>query len=346
MKTFPADDLRALGEELFVACGVPEEEAAIVANELVEASLMGLESHGVTRYIWYTEEVLNGHLKPGAPIRVIKETPTMAIVDCGYNFGPVGATRMVEIVCDKAWQSGIAFVVSQHCHHIGRLGAYVQKAAEQGLFCLATANSSKHGHFVVPWGGREGRLATNPLAYGVPTGGRPIVMDMSTSMISEGKIRVLMHEGKPVPEGRILDGYGDPTTDPKAFYELPRGTILPFGGKLGYKGFGLGLLVEILSSTMAGEAITDDYRYINGLALIALDPEPLCGAERFRHLVDALTTYITTTPPAPGHDEVIMPGELDFRMREQRLREGIPLPDETWRQIVETAKRVGVHVWL
>ena len=218
MKTFPAEDLRALGEELFVACGAPKEEAAIVVNELVEASLMGLESHGVTRYIWYTEEVLNGHIKPGAPIRVLKETPTLAIVDCGYNFGAVGATRMVEIVGDKARQSGIAFVVSQHCHHIGRLGAYVQKAAEQGLFCLATANSSKHGHWVVPWGGCEGRLATNPLAYGVPTSGRPVVMDMSTSMISEGKIRVLMHEGKPVPEGRILDANGKPTTDPRAFY--------------------------------------------------------------------------------------------------------------------------------
>jgi uncharacterized oxidoreductase len=307
---------------------------------------MGLESHGVTRYIMYVEEALAGRVKPGGPIRVERETPSLAVVDCGFNFGPVAGARMVEIVAAKARSAGIAYAVSRHCHHVGRLGAYVQRAAEQGLFCLATANSSKHGHFVVPWGGREGRLATNPLAYGVPTSGRPVVLDMSTAMVAEGKIRVLMHAGQPVPEGRILDGHGEPTTDPKAFYGPPRGAILPFGSDLGYKGFGLGLLVEILSSTLAGEAVTDDYRYVNGLGLVAIDPQPLCGRERFRQLMDDLSAYVTGSAPAAGHAEVLMPGALDFRTREERLRDGIPLPDETCRQIAEVAARVGVQARL
>lgn len=341
-KVFPADHLRRLGEELFTACGAPAEEAAIVAGELVEASLMGLESHGVTRYIMYVEEVLAGRIKPGAPVVRVRETPTLALVDCGFNFGPVSATRMVDLVVAKARAIGIAFCVSRHSHHVGRLGGYVQRAAEQGVFCLAVANSSKHGHFVVPWGGREGRLATNPLAYGVPTGGRPVVLDMSTSMIAEGKIRVLMHAGEPVPPGRILDGNGQPTIDPKGFYGPPRGTILPLGGELGYKGFGLGLLVEILGSTMAGEAVTDEYRYVNGLGLIAIDPKPLCGLDAFRKLMDDLAAYVTSAPPAPGHSEVVMPGALDFRMREARLRDGIPLPEATCQQLVEVAAKVGV----
>ena len=345
-KVFTADYLQSLGEELFVACGAPPDEAAIVANELVDASLMGLESHGVTRYIMYVEEVLAKRIKPGAPVRLVRETPTLAVVDGGFNFGQVGAMRMVDIVCTKAREAGIAFAVSQHCHHVGRLGAYPQKAAEQGLFCLAVVNSSKHGHFVVPWGGSEGRLATNPLAYGVPTGEKPVVMDMSTSMIAEGKIRVLMHAGEPVPEGRILDGEGQPTTDPKAFYGPPRGNILPFGSELGYKGFGLGLLVEILGSVLAGEALTNEYRYINGLALLAIDPEPLCGATRFRGLMDELCAYMTSTPPASGHEEVVMPGELDFRAREQRRRDGIALSAETCRQIEAAARQVGVKVRL
>jgi uncharacterized oxidoreductase len=313
-----------------------------MVDDLVEASLMGLESHGVMRYVQYTEQVLNGKIKPGAPVRIVRETPSTAIVDCGFNFGQVSGRRMVDIVCEKARQTHVACAVSQNSNHVGRLGAYVQKVAERDLFGFATANSSKHGHFVVPWGGREGRLATNPLAYAAPTNGRPVILDMSTSMIAEGKIRVLMYEGKPLPPGSIQDAEGNPTTDPKAFYGPPRGTIRPFGSELGYKGFGLGLLVEILSGILAGMASTVDHPYINGLCLIAIDPAAFCGVARFKELMDDLSAYIATTPPAPGHREVIMPGTLDFRMREKRLAEGIPLADETWRLIVETAARVGV----
>ncbi|MEW6753845.1 MAG: Ldh family oxidoreductase [Candidatus Latescibacterota bacterium] len=339
---FPAQDLQDLGVRLFAACGAPPAEAATVAEDLVEASLMGLESHGVTRYIMYVEEVLAGRIRPGAPVRVVRDTPTLTVLDCGLNFGQVGAARLVEAVAVKARQAGVAYGVTQRCHHVGRLGGHAQKVAAQGLFCLAVANSHKHGHFVVPWGGREGRLATNPLAWAVPTGGLPVVLDMSTSMIAEGKIRALMHAGQSVPPGRILDGHGRPTTEPRAFYGPPRGTILPLGGELGYKGFGLGLLVEVLGSTLAGEPLTDEHRYVNGLGLLAIDPEPLCGASRFRTLVDELCAYVTSSPPAPGFEEVVLPGALDFRQRERRLREGIPLPAETWRQIEEVARRVGV----
>ena len=303
---------------------------------------MGLDSHGVIRYIWYADEVLAGKIEPASPLRMVQETATTAVVDCGFNFGPVAACRMVEIVAAKARAANLACVVSQNCHHVGRLGAYVQALAEQDLIGFATANSSRHGHWVVPFGGREGRLATNPLAYAVPTDGQPVVLDMSTSMISEGKLRVLMHEGKQTPPDSIQDAQGNPTTEPRAFYGPPRGTILPLGGPLGYKGFGLGLLVEILSGILAGMDSTDDNAYINGLCLLAIDPEAFCGIAPFKALMANLSDYVTSTPAAPGHTEVIMPGTLDFRTREQRLVEGIPVPEETWQKIVEAAQRVGV----
>jgi len=296
--------------------------------------------------VMYVEEVLAGRIRPGAPVRVVRQTANLAVVDCGLNFGAVAASRMVEIACAKAQAAGIAYVVSRHCHHVGRLGGWVQKVAERGLFGLAVANSSKHGHFVVPWGGREGRLATNPLAFAAPTSGRPVVLDMSTSMIAEGKIRVLLHAGQQVPPGRVQDADGRPTTDPQRFYGPPRGTILPLGGELGYKGFGLALLVEILGSVLAGEPLTDDFRYINGLGLLAIDPKPLCGRRRFRSLMDQLCAYITSCPPAPGHEEVTMPGELDFRTKEQRQRDGIPLPATTCRQLEAVAAKVGLEVHL
>lgn len=329
---------------MFAACGAPVEDAAIVAEELVEASLMGLDSHGVVRYIQYVDEVLRGRIKPGSPVRIVNETPSTAVVDCGFNFGPVSARKMVTIVTSKAAQSNVAFVVSLNSHHISRLGSCVQKIAEQGMFGFATCNSSKHGHWVVPWGGREGRLATNPLAYAAPTSGWPVVMDMSTAMIAEGKIRILMNQGEDVPDQCILDANGNPTNDPADFYGPPHGTILPLGSQRGYKGFGLGLLVEILSGIIAGMATSMEHPCTNGLAIMALNPGAFCGVEQFRDLMDDLSEYMTTTPPAPGFDEVVMPGTYDFRMREKRLIEGIPLDSQTWSQIVEAARRVGITV--
>ncbi|OFX13154.1 MAG: hypothetical protein A2Z18_02040 [Armatimonadetes bacterium RBG_16_58_9] len=344
MLRFRSDDLVRVGIEIFTACGAPPDEAEIVARELVEANLMGLDSHGVIRCVEYVGKVLEGKTKPGAPVKVIKESPAMAVVDCGFNFGPVSATRMVEIVCEKAKSTDIAFVVSKNSTHIGRLGGYVQKVAERGMFGFAACNSSKHGHWVVPWGGKEGRLATNPLAFAAPTSGYPVVLDMSTSMISEGKVRTLMNQGKDVPEQCLLDHQGNPTTDAGRWYGPPKGTILPFGSRLGYKGFGLSLLVEILGAIMAGEASTIDAPYVNGLAIIAINPELTCGAARFVELMDDLCDYMTSTPPAPGFSEVVMPGTYDFKMRDRRIAEGIPLDENTWKQILEAGAKVGTKL--
>ena len=344
MMVFSADYLRNLGKGLFMACGAPEDEAVVVAEELVEASLMGLDSHGVIRFVQYVDDAVGGKVRPGAPTRIVKETPTTALVDCGFNFGPVTATRMAEIACAKAAQSNVACVISQNSHHIGRVGAYVQKIAARGMFGFATCNSSKHGHWVAPWGGREGRLATNPLAYAAPTSGDPVVLDMSTAAIAEGKIRVLMNEGKTVPAGCIQDAQGNPVTDPRAFYGPPKGTIPPFGGPQGYKGFGLGLFTEILGGIMAGMASSEDNAYINGLSLIAIDPEAFCGRARFVELMDDLCTYETSSSTAHGFNEVVMPGAYDFRTRAKRLADGIPVDTQTWRQIAETAQRLNVAV--
>ena len=305
---------------------------------------MGLDSHGVMRFKQYLDAAAEGKIRPGAPLTVLKETATTAIVDCGFNFGPVSATRMAEIAAAKAKQANVACVLSRNSQHVGRLGSYVQKLAAEGLVGLAAANSSKHGHFVAPWGGSQGRLATNPLAYAVPTSGDPIVLDMSTSMIAEGKIRVLLASDKPLPPGCVRDAAGNPATQPKDFYGPPRGTIQPFGGELGYKGFGLGLLVEILGAMLAGQDSALDLPYINGLCLVAINPEVFCGSDLFRSLADSLCRYVTSCPPAPGFDEVIMPGTLDFRTRRRRLVEGIPLPEATWSDIIECAHRLGVSV--
>jgi uncharacterized oxidoreductase len=305
---------------------------------------MGLDSHGIMRVSEYVVWALSGQIKPGALTQVVHETATTALVDCGFNFGQVSATRLVAIAAAKASTAGTACVVSRNCNHVGRLGAWPQKLAEQGLFALAFANSTRQGHWVVPWGGREGRLATNPLAYAVPTGGQPIVMDMSTAAIAEGKIRVLLHQGISLPAGTVIDSAGRPTTDPAEFYGPPHGWILPFGSDAGYKGFGLSLLVEILGGVLAGYASSDNNAHMNGMCLLAIDPDKFCGRRRFQELMDDLSAYMTSATPRDEQSEVVMPGALDFRSRERRLATGIPVPDETWRKIAAVAERLNVDV--
>lgn len=189
--------------------------------------------------------------------------------------------------------------------------------------------------------------------WAAPTEGRPILLDMSTSMTPEGKIRTALHSGQSLPEGHILDGDGHPTTDPAAFYGAgdgpPEGTILPFGGDLGYRGFGLALLVEVLGASMGGVELGDaeNIPYINGFSLLAIDPGAVTGdTARFSALTEQLRAYITGSPPAPGHDEVILPGEREFRTLASRQRQGIPLSREACRLIDEVAEKVGVHAGL
>jgi hydroxycarboxylate dehydrogenase B len=339
VKTFTADYLSDYATEFFTACGATSEEAFLVADHLVESNLMGYDSHGVMRCPEYLQCVRDGRLQIGAPVKVVKESPSTAVVDCGRNFGQVSMKVMVDVGCEKAKTQAISCVHSKDSFHIGRLGAYVQKVAERGMFGLLTCNMRQSAHVVVPWGGRDGRLGTNPMAFAAPTKGYPVVLDMATCMVAAGKIVMAKLEGKQLPENCIQDADGNPTTDPNDFYgpnyEL-LGTILPMGAPgFGYKGYGLSMMMEILGGILGGEDATKDYLRSNGLALIVINPEFFCGAEFFREMVDRFCGYQMTSRPAKGFKEVVVPGTYDFRMREKRLAEGIPIDDGIWQQIVD-----------
>jgi hydroxycarboxylate dehydrogenase B len=345
MKIFTPEYLREVGTKIFIGCGCPADEAAIVADDLVESNLLGYDSHGIIRCETYVEFVVNGKVKPGAPIRILKETPVTATVDCGLNFGQVSATKMAEIACEKAEKMGMAYVVSKNGCHVGRLGAYVQKVAERGLLGIATSNNRHFGHVVAPWGGREGRLGTNPFAYAAPTKGWPVVLDMSTCMIAEGKVYLYKQEGKSAPPGCLQDAAGNPTNDPETYFGPPHGTILTLGAPLfGYKGFGLSLMMEIMGGIMAGEDGTVDQPGFNSFTITAINPEFYCGKEKFRELVDKMCAYQMSSAPAPGFKEVVVPGVYDFRIKEKRLAEGIPVDENVWKMIVDSGKRVGAVV--
>jgi len=339
-----ADVLESLARDLLSAAGASGPEAEIVAEHLVTSSLLGHDSHGILRLPEYLGFVAEGSIVPGAEITVERRSPTSAVIDCGLGFGPVGGVRAIEAAIELAVESGTGFVVTRRCNHVARLGAYVQVAAERGLVALATCNSPIHGHFVLPVGGREGRLATNPIAYAFPTDGDPILADFSTSVAPEGKIRVYRNRGESLPEGWVQDAEGHPTTDPERFYGPPRGGILPLGGVAAHKGYALGLFVELLGSTLAGLECDDPSTGGNGVCFVVIDPARFVDLGTYRQLVAGTRDYMKSAAAAPGVEEVLVPGELEFRARRKRLAEGVPIDPVAWGQIVEHAQRLGVEV--
>jgi uncharacterized oxidoreductase len=341
--TIPHDALLAFTTQVFEASGARPAEAGIVAEHLVTASLLGYDTHGVLRIPQYVEDVRRGVIQPGGIPKIDSEAGATALVDGGWNFGQVGGRFAIDVAIARARESKAATVVARCCNHAGRLGAYTTRAAEQGFLAMAFCNSPIHGHFVAPWGGREGRLATNPISYAVPTGGAdPIVADFSTAESSEGAIRLHRNQGRRLPGEWITNAQGEPSTDPNEFYGPPRGAILPFGGKRAYRGFALAILVEILGGLLGGSSISKQQPG-NGLAFIVIDPSAFVPAGEFAAMVAELGDYIKSSETAPGFDGVYLPGELDYRTRQQRLRDGIPIDETTWNQIVESAAGLGVH---
>ena len=350
MRRFSPTKLRALGVKIFTRLGASVEEARIITEHLVCASLMGVDSHGVIRYAKYIDETLQGIINPRSKIKVIRETQSTGIVDGGFTFGILTADFAANLAADKAAVNGVSFVVCRHTHHVGRLGAHVQRVAEKQLIALgfAAANTRySDRQRVAPWGSRQGRIGTNPLAYAIPGGDDPIVFDMSTAMIPMGKVHNLRRTGRPVPENMIQDEAGRPTTDPEVLFEPFQGSLLPFGGKRGYKGFGLALLCEILTGCLNGDdpGVADtEKHYANDLSIIAVDPRNFIDTGAFDQRMQDYCDYITASAPAVGYHEVVMPGTIERRTREMRAAEGIPLEEEAVSTMAEAAARIGIDI--
>ncbi len=328
------------------ALGSPEDEAQTVGESLAAANLAGHDSHGIIRLEQYAQMVAAGDLVPGAPTTVVRETACTALLDGGWNFGQVVARRAVELAIRKAREYGTGTVSVRSCNHLGRLGEYSLMAAEAGMVGLGTVNNHGRGNLVAPFGGSDGRLSTDPITFACPGPDRPVLVDITTSVVAEGKVRLYKNAGKPVPEGWIIDSDGRPTTDPEALYATPRGAILPFGGAVGHKGFALAVMVDILSGALSGASCSHSStcRLGNALFFTAIDIEKFVPRDEFLEHVRVLRDHVKASPPAPGFQEVLMPGEPEFREEERRRREGIVIDPETWRQFVACAAAHGVEI--
>ena len=309
---------------------------ASVADHLVRSSLYGHDSHGVLRMYEYAQAVSEGRVRPQRQPEIVSEHACTAVIDANDGFGQVGATLAATLAIVKARQYGLASVALRRASHIGRAGEYPLKIAQAGLIGTAYVNYGRLGIQVAPFGGIDGRLATNPMAFAAPRrADPPIMVDMTTSTVADGKIRVATNLGKPLPEGWIVDADGRPTTNPHDYFAEPRGAILPLGGPLGHKGYALSMMVELCAGGLSGQGMAagDARAPANAFLLTAYDIGHFTDMDFFYDEVEALVGHVKSSRTAPGVTEILVPGEPEFRTERERERTGIPVDDTTWEKV-------------
>jgi len=344
---FQPDEIRALSIRLFELSGAPTEHARCVVDHLVEGSLMGIPSHGVLRIPDYLSRVVahregravaGGSVDPAATPTIVLADHARAMIDGHGGFGQVATSAGGDLATDLADQYGVATVVIRNQGHVGRLGAYTDAIARRGFIALAFCSGPRWAHWVSPFGGREGRFATNPISYAYPTTTDPVMADFSTSAITEGGIRYRFKTGMPLPVGVLRDGAGRETTDPAAMYANPRGTIQPLGGAdNGHKGAALSLLVDAMGTLLAGENPDDDERIGNNVALIAIKTDPGFAARAQHH-----ATYVRSAAPADPGRPVLLPG--DREIQERAAHSMVEIDDATFREIREAALKADLRI--
>jgi uncharacterized oxidoreductase len=343
MPTVTAEELRGIAAGILRGAGASDEEAAITSRHSIGANLAGHDSHGIIQIPTYVDRIKKGHIVPGAPMEVVRETSTTTVVDGHWGFGYVVSERTMQMTIDKAREHGVAAATVFRQSHVGRVADYPIMAAEAGMIGLMTADSGRSAKSVVPFGGREPRLGTNPICIAMPSDlDGPLFIDMATSAVAAGKLNVAVARGTSIPEGWLLDWDGNPTTDPTALRQ--GGAVLPLGGPEGHKGYGLSVMVEIFSGILTGLGFGHDPsgRHNDGCFMAAFNVQNFRPLDEFKREVTEFCAYLKSSPTAAGFDQVLYPGELEHLTIQKRLKEGIFVEDATWQELGELARDSGV----
>src|SRR5665213_446981 len=338
MPKIQADRLEEIGRALFVAAGTPRDEAALVMRHIVGANLVGHDSHGVIQIPTYVERIKVGHIVPGAPWVIVKESANHTVVDGHWAFGYVANDRAMRLTIEKAEKGNVAAATVFRQGHIGRLSSYTQMAAKAGMICLVTADSGRSPKAVAPFGGREARLGTNPISIAVPSDlDAPFYLDMATSAVAAGKIQLAAARGEESPTGWIVDSEGRQTTDPLQFRK--GGALLPLGGTEGYKGSGLAAMVEVLCGLLTGLGfgVEPTGRHNDGVFMAVFNVAAFRPLKDFKKEVAEFARYLKATPLSEGSSGVFYPGEVEYIREQQRRRAGIDVEDATWDKLCQLA---------
>ncbi len=347
MPTMKAERLKQLGAALLDALGSPHERSAWVVETLLRANFAGHDSHGFMRLLQYAEFLRDGHIKPAAEVTTLRATGATALLDAGRAWGQVAARAGMERAIDIAASQGVSMVALVNCPHIGRLGEYVVMAAERDMIGTAFVNSQTgSAGSVAPWGGVEGRFTPTPLAFAAPSGlDFPVLVDITASVMPEGKIRDHLFRGAQLPENVIIDAAGKPTREAKDFYGPPAGSLLPLGGPVGHKGYALGVMIEMLAGGLSGAGYVseDAVTHGNGVLFQVMNIEAFEDIAAFKRRTRDLIAHVKSARTGDGVAEVLFPGEPEYRSTQRRRREGIALPENLWREFVALAAALGIE---
>ena len=351
MIAIPHDRLRILVAQIFATAGSSAAEADRIATYLVAANLAGHDSHGVIRVPVYLRWLREGQTVQDQSIKIVSDTPVIAVIDGQFGFGQTVAPQAVAIGIEKCKAMGLAAIALRNSAHIGRVGDFAEMAAAEGLVSAHFVNAAG-SVLVAPFGGTERRFSTAPFCVGIPRPGlAPLILDFATSLVAEGKALVASRGGKKLPPDALIGPDGTVSSDPHLLYgdyeptgprnhSQGKGAIRAFGE---HKGSGLALMCELIGGALTGNGATKHgRRFSNGMLSIFIDPKRIDASDFFPDEITRYVDFVKSAKPVEQGQEVLVPGETEEMARSERMANGVPLSQDTWAAIIGAARDIGV----
>lgn len=343
-----SERLKCFVKEIFISLEVPVEEAEKVAEILVETDLRGVYSHGVIRVPIYAKRLELGFMNVKSKINIIRNNNAIAVLDANNCLGQISSTKAIQMAIEKADKYSVGIVTVKNSNHFGEAAAYTLQAVEKDMIGFATTNAACR---MAPTGGTEKIIGNNPFSYAIPAGEElPIVLDISSSVVSAGKIILKNKKGENIPFGWALDKDGNPTKDPHAAIE-GGGSLLPVGE---HKGYGIALVNEILSGILSDSAYGIDVQSLYNLDtdkklgaghfFMAIKIDNFISIDRFKFRIDKRIKEIKNSSKKEGVKCIYLPGEIEFENKEKNLKNGIPMTKEVVEDLSKTAKELGINI--
>lgn len=338
--------LRAVVAEILRHGGSENAEAELVSKHLVDANLAGHDSHGVGMVPKYIEDLQADLVKPNVRPSLVKDDGAVMVFDAGLGYGRPVAEEAMAAALERCRETGVVLMALRRSHHLGRIGAYGEQSIAAGLVSLHFVNVTDHQPLVAPFGGRDARFSTNPICVAVPgtSSTEPVLLDMATSRVAFGKVKVAHNAGKRIPVGSIIDANGEPSEDPGDMFTDPRGALLSMGE---HKGYGLALVCDLLGGILTGGGTMQPENprpggIVNNMLSVIIDPARLVDQTWLNAELDATIEYVKSSRPVKSGGPVLVAGDPERFMRAERQREGIPMNETTWREIILAAQKVGI----